>query len=63
MNCKRIAAKVGFDWQEITPALEKVKEELEEFDAELDGTEEGMRAVQKRNLAIYYLPLSMWPDS
>lgn len=36
------AAKVGFDWQEITPALEKVKEELEEFINELDGTEEGM---------------------
>ncbi|MEH7481681.1 nucleoside triphosphate pyrophosphohydrolase [Neobacillus drentensis] len=36
------AAKVGFDWQEITPALEKVKEELEEFMDELDGTDEGM---------------------
>lgn len=36
------AAKVGFDWQEITPALEKVKEELEEFVNELDGTAEGM---------------------
>jgi tetrapyrrole methylase family protein/MazG family protein len=36
------AAKVGFDWQEITPALEKVKEELEEFVRELDGTEEGL---------------------
>ncbi|MEH7076688.1 nucleoside triphosphate pyrophosphohydrolase [Neobacillus drentensis] len=36
------AAKVGFDWQEITPALEKVKEELEEFVDELDGTTEGM---------------------
>ncbi|WP_419954817.1 nucleoside triphosphate pyrophosphohydrolase [Neobacillus niacini] len=29
------AAKVGFDWQEITPALEKVKEELEEFEIEI----------------------------
>lgn len=29
------AAKVGFDWQEITPALEKVKEELEEFENEI----------------------------
>lgn len=29
------AAKVGFDWQEITPALEKVKEELEEFEQEI----------------------------
>lgn len=36
------AAKVGFDWQEITPALEKVKEELEEFVHELDGTDSGM---------------------
>ncbi|MGF6953031.1 tetrapyrrole methylase family protein/MazG family protein [Neobacillus sp. B4I6] len=36
------AAKAGFDWQEITPALEKVKEELEEFVNELDGTDEGM---------------------
>jgi tetrapyrrole methylase family protein/MazG family protein len=30
------AAKVGFDWQEILPALEKVKEELQEFEDELD---------------------------
>jgi tetrapyrrole methylase family protein/MazG family protein len=29
------AAKVGFDWQEITPAFAKVKEELQEFEAEL----------------------------
>jgi tetrapyrrole methylase family protein / MazG family protein len=40
------AAKVGFDWQEITPALEKVKEELEEFINELDGTEEGMERAK-----------------
>ncbi|CRK85369.1 nucleoside triphosphate pyrophosphohydrolase [Neobacillus massiliamazoniensis] len=31
------AAKVGFDWKEITPALEKVKEELQEFEDELTG--------------------------
>ena len=30
------AAKVGFDWQEITPALEKVKEELVEFENEIN---------------------------
>jgi tetrapyrrole methylase family protein/MazG family protein len=29
------AAKVGFDWKEIGPALEKVKEELQEFEEEL----------------------------
>jgi tetrapyrrole methylase family protein/MazG family protein len=34
------AAKVGFDWQEITPALAKVKEELQEFEDELNGVDE-----------------------
>jgi tetrapyrrole methylase family protein/MazG family protein len=41
------AAKVGFDWQEITPALEKVKEELEEFVQELNGTEESSELAKK----------------
>ncbi|WML58219.1 nucleoside triphosphate pyrophosphohydrolase [Neobacillus sp. PS2-9] len=41
------AAKVGFDWQEITPALEKVKEELDEFIQELDGTDEGLQRAKK----------------
>ena len=41
------AAKVGFDWQEIGPALEKVKEELDEFVNELDGTEEGLLLAKK----------------
>jgi tetrapyrrole methylase family protein / MazG family protein len=34
------AAKVGFDWKEIGPALAKVKEELQEFENELNGTME-----------------------
>jgi tetrapyrrole methylase family protein/MazG family protein len=41
------AAKVGFDWKEIGPALEKVKEELDEFIAELDGTKEGRARANK----------------
>ncbi|MBM7655808.1 nucleoside triphosphate pyrophosphohydrolase [Neobacillus cucumis] len=41
------AAKVGFDWKEITPALDKVKEELDEFVTELNGTEEGMILAKK----------------
>ncbi|CAH2717145.1 hypothetical protein BACCIP111895_04335 [Neobacillus rhizosphaerae] len=41
------AAKVGFDWQEITPALAKVKEELNEFIDELDGTVEGLLRAKK----------------
>lgn len=34
------AAKVGFDWKEIRPALDKVKEELQEFEDELNGSGE-----------------------
>lgn len=41
------AAKVGFDWQEINPAIAKVKEELDEFVNELDGTEEGLILAKK----------------
>ncbi|MED4224067.1 nucleoside triphosphate pyrophosphohydrolase [Neobacillus cucumis] len=41
------AAKFGFDWKEITPALDKVKEELDEFVTELNGTEEGMILAKK----------------
>lgn len=41
------AAKVGFDWQEVTPALEKVREELDEFVEELDGTEGSMTRAKK----------------
>jgi tetrapyrrole methylase family protein / MazG family protein len=41
------AAKVGFDWQEITPALEKVKEELQEFEDELIGTNEHKLLAKK----------------
>ncbi|ETI70700.1 bifunctional methyltransferase/pyrophosphohydrolase YabN [Neobacillus vireti] len=41
------AAKVGFDWQEIAPALAKVKEELEEFVNELDGTVEGLERAKR----------------
>ncbi|MBO0961780.1 nucleoside triphosphate pyrophosphohydrolase [Neobacillus sp. MM2021_6] len=44
---QKLAAKVGFDWQEITPALAKVKEELDEFVAELDGTAEGLLLAKK----------------
>ncbi|MFF2450333.1 nucleoside triphosphate pyrophosphohydrolase [Neobacillus sp. NPDC058068] len=44
---QRSAAKVGFDWQEIAPALAKVKEELEEFVNELDGTAEGLERAKK----------------
>ncbi|AIM16615.1 nucleoside triphosphate pyrophosphohydrolase [Neobacillus sp.] len=41
------AAKVGFDWEEIMPALEKVKEELEEFIKELDQTEGSLTRAKK----------------
>ena len=41
------AAKVGFDWQEITPALEKVKEELNEFEVELNDFAQNRELAQK----------------
>jgi len=41
------AAKVGFDWQEITPAFAKVKEELHEFEQELHGTKEQTEAAKQ----------------
>jgi tetrapyrrole methylase family protein / MazG family protein len=41
------AAKVGFDWQEIKPALEKVKEELQEFEDELFGKDENLLLAKK----------------
>jgi MazG family protein len=34
----RRAAKVGFDWADSEPVLEKVKEEIEEFEAEKTGS-------------------------
>ena len=34
----RRAAKVGFDWNDSKPVLEKVKEEIEEFEAERSGS-------------------------
>jgi len=36
----RRAAKVGFDWDNPKPVLEKVKEEIGEFEAEKNGTPE-----------------------
>lgn len=41
------AAKVGFDWQEIGPALAKVKEELGEFEHELTQKEAGLLLAKR----------------
>jgi tetrapyrrole methylase family protein / MazG family protein len=41
------AARVGFDWKEITSALEKVKEELQEFEEELHGFENQTEDAKK----------------
>lgn len=34
---QRRAADVGFDWDNVAPVIAKVREELEEFEAEVDG--------------------------
>ncbi|WP_026574026.1 nucleoside triphosphate pyrophosphohydrolase [Bacillus sp. UNC438CL73TsuS30] len=41
------AAKVGFDWQEIAPAFEKVKEELQEFEDELNGKDKELKLAKQ----------------
>ncbi|WHY92046.1 nucleoside triphosphate pyrophosphohydrolase [Neobacillus cucumis] len=41
------AAKVGFDWQEIAPAFEKVKEELQEFEDELNGKDQELKLAKQ----------------
>jgi tetrapyrrole methylase family protein/MazG family protein len=49
------AAKVGFDWQEITPALEKVKEELQEFEAEFNGMNEELAKKEFGDLLFAFV--------
>ncbi|WP_147535882.1 nucleoside triphosphate pyrophosphohydrolase [Bacillus marasmi] len=44
---QKAAAKVGFDWQEVEPVWDKVKEELQEFEAELIGKEVNENAVKE----------------
>lgn len=44
---QKAAAKVGFDWQEVGPVWEKVKEELQEFEAEINGKELNENAVKE----------------
>ncbi len=46
VKLQKKAAKVGFDWPDVGPVLEKVKEELAEFEAELD--KEGVAGQRAR---------------
>lgn len=40
-------ATVGFDWQEVQPVLAKVREEIDEIDAELSATEKDQSAIEE----------------
>lgn len=43
-DLQKKAAKVGFDWETVGPALEKVREELKELEQELEkGTEDAIK--------------------
>lgn len=44
---QRRAARVGFDWPTVAPVLAKVREELDELEAELAGTAERTRVEEE----------------
>lgn len=46
LEIQKRAAKVGFDWQEVVPALEKVQEELEEFQLEIARSKQNNKNLQ-----------------
>lgn len=41
------AATVGFDWKEVAPVWEKVKEELQEFESEIDKDAQNEKAMKE----------------
>lgn len=41
------AAKVGFDWQETAPVLEKIREELQEFEDEINKSEQNENTLKE----------------
>jgi tetrapyrrole methylase family protein / MazG family protein len=47
LELQKEAAKVGFDWQEVAPVWEKVKEELQEFEAEINHPEQNEKAMRE----------------
>ena len=58
------AAKVGFDWPDLTGALAKVSEEMQEFQDVLAAPEDDKHKKARlcEELGICSLPWSMWPD-
>lgn len=44
---QKACAKVGFDWPDITPVLEKVREEVEEISQELNASSPDQSAVEE----------------
>lgn len=56
------AAKAGFDWQEIRPAFEKVKEELHEFEAELEGDRLSLAKKEFGDLLFAFVNVARFLD-
>lgn len=56
------AAKAGFDWQEIRPAFEKVKEELHEFEAELEGEQLSLAKKEFGDLLFAFVNVARFLD-
>lgn len=47
VKLQRRAARVGFDWPDAVPVLDKIREELGELEAELQGADDGGRVEEE----------------
>lgn len=52
-------ASVGFDWQELTPVLDKVKEELDEVEYELNKTEQDQSKIEEELGDLFFATVNL----
>lgn len=47
MKLQKACAKVGFDWQQLAPVVDKVREEIDEVLEEVENTERNQAAIEE----------------
>ncbi|MFQ0973498.1 nucleoside triphosphate pyrophosphohydrolase [Gilliamella sp. CG35] len=52
-------ASVGFDWQELTPVLDKVKEELDEVEHELNKTVQDQSKIEEELGDLFFATVNL----